>query len=254
MPKPRRRKVFRPLSPVTRSKYKRLEEDEIYDGIMTAAENADSPLAQSAIHEHIGGPDVCSLWDVRRCLFNMQDNKIMKKIGEDSWILYEKYDAEENNNEVQAENPVLMNDAICTMKLKVTNKLLSFMSRQEAKSIGEIAAALGEEQSGISRLLHFLENKKVVSKMPNNKWILLHDFKDIEVSELRNQIPNIFENEDHTPVNEDCMCPNAGDRCNHVHLHCNQLWTVNNYVQTGNINRMYTGHYADFHHTYQRPF
>lgn len=229
MPKPRRRKVFRPLFPVTRSKYKRLEEDEIYDGIMTAAENADSPLAQSAIHEHIGGPDVCSLWDVRRCLFNMQDNKIMKKIGEDSWILYEKYDAEENNNEVQAENPIPMNDAICTMKLKVTNKLLSFMSRQEAKSIGEIVAALGEEQSGISRLLHFLENKKVVSKMPNNKWILLHDFKD-------------------------CMCPNAGDRCNHVHLHCNQNWTVNNYVQTGNGNRMYTGQHADFHHTYQRPY
>lgn len=284
MSKPKRKKkkerpVFRPLSPVTRSKCKRLEEEEIYDGIMTVAENAETPLSPSVIHEHIGGHAVCSFWDVRRCLINMQDNQIMEKTGDDSWILYEKYNVEENEKKVQAEGPINTNDAICIKKLEVTNKLLSFMSRQEVKCIGEIASALGEEQSGISRLLHFLENKNVVSKMPDNKWILGHDFKDIDVSELREEIPNIFENddqtsvnedievpelqkeipnifenEDHTPMNEDCACPNAGDRCHHLHMHCHQHWTINHYVQNGNGNTIITGQHADFHHTSQRHF
>ena len=64
---------------------------EIYDGIMTVAENAETPLSPAVIHEHIGGHAVCSFWDVRRCLINMQDNQIMEKTGDDSWILYEKY-------------------------------------------------------------------------------------------------------------------------------------------------------------------
>ena len=65
---------------------------EIYGEIMTVAERSETPLSSSAIHGHIGGPDVCSVWDVRRCLFNLQDNQIMKKTDDDSWILYEKCD------------------------------------------------------------------------------------------------------------------------------------------------------------------
>lgn len=172
MPKRKKKKdgpVFRPLSPATRSKCRRLKEEEIYGEIMTVAERSETPLSSSAIHEHIGGPDVCSVWDLRRCLFNLQDNQIMKKTDDDSWILYEKCD-------------------------------------------------------------------------------------DIEVPRLQKEIPDIFENEDHTPLNTDCMCSNAGERCHHLHIHCNQKCTVNYYVQNGNDNKMFIGQHADFHHTFQRPF
>lgn len=194
MPKGRKKKgkpVFRPLSPVTRSQCRRLEEEEIYGQIMTIAENAETPLSPSVIHERLGGPDVCSFWDVRRCLSNMQDKQIMNNIDDGSWILHEKYDAlEENNNEAQAEDHVHINDTICTEKST--------------------------------------ENK---------------------VPELQKEIPNL-PYEDHTPGNEDCVCPNAGDRCRHFHQH----WTVNNYIQKGNGNRMFTGPRADFNYTFRRPF
>ena len=65
---------------------------EIYGQIMTIAENAETPLSPSVIHERLGGPNVCSFWDVRRCLFNMQDKQIMNNIDDRSWILHEKYD------------------------------------------------------------------------------------------------------------------------------------------------------------------
>lgn len=81
---------LRTISPVVTRSRTGSTDDVIFSRIYDALEKADSPLESPTICRTIGG--ICSIWNVRDNLQKLKDERIALKVGEDGWMLTEKYE------------------------------------------------------------------------------------------------------------------------------------------------------------------